>query len=188
MTEFKLHTEDSAPEASKPMLAQSKKSFGMIPGLHAVMAEAPGLLDGYKTLHDHFVNSSLDKDEITVVWQSINVEHACHYCVPAHTGIAKSMGVSDDISNALRNETPLPNARLEALRTFTLNVVRNRGIVDDRAVQAFLDAGFTQRQILEVILGVAQKVMSNYTNHLAQTPVDGVFARYTWTPVDSKAA
>ena len=123
-----------------------------------------------------------------MVWQSINVEHACHYCVPAHTWIANDMGVSDDITDALRNETPLPNARLEALRTFTLNVVRNRGIVDDKAVQAFLNAGFTQRQILEVILGVAQKVMSNYTNHLVQTPVDGVFAKYTWTPVDSKAA
>ncbi len=188
MTEFTLHAEDSAPEASKLLLADSKKSYGMIPGLHAVMAEAPGLLEGYKKIHDLFVNSSFDKDELTVVWQSINVEHACHYCVPAHTGIAKSMGVSDDISDALRDETPLPNARLEALRAFTLSVVRNRGNVDDNAVQAFHDAGFTKRQILEVILGVSQKVMSNYTNHLAHTPVDDAFAKYAWTPVDSAAA
>lgn len=54
----------------------------MIPGLHAVMAEAPGLLEAYQTVHELFVNSSIDKDEFTVVWQSINVEHACHYCVP----------------------------------------------------------------------------------------------------------
>ena len=188
MTEFTLHTEESAPEASKPMLAHSKKVYGMVPGLHAVMAEAPGLLEAYKTLGDLFVNSSLDKDELTVVWQSINVEHNCHYCVPAHTGISKSMGVSDDISDALRNETPLPNARLEALRTFTLSVVRNRGNVDEIAVQAFLDAGFNKRQILEVILGTAQKVMSNYTNHLAQTPVDDVFTKFSWAPVASKAA
>jgi len=180
MTEFTLHTEDSAPEASKPLLVNSKKAFGMIPGLHAVMAEAPGLLEAYRMAHELFLNSSFDKDEITVVWQSINVEHACHYCVPAHTGISKNMGVSDDISDALRNETPLPNARLEALRAFTLSVVRNRGNVDISAVQAFLDAGFTQRQILEVILGVAQKVMSNYTNHLAGTPVDAPFTKFEW--------
>ncbi len=80
----------------------------------------------------------------------------------------------------MRNETPLPNARLEALRTFTLNVVRNRGNVDDQAVQAFLDAGFSKRQILEVILGVSQKVMSNYINHLAQTPIDNVFQPFEW--------
>ncbi len=180
MTEFTLHTEDSAPEASKALLANSKKAFGMIPGLHAVMAEAPGLLEAYQKVHELFVNSSFDKDELTVVWQSINVEHACHYCVPAHTGIAQSMGVSDDISAALRNETPLPDARLEALRTFTLNVVRGRGNVDDAAVQVFLDAGFTGRQILEVILGVSQKVMSNYTNHLANTPVDASFEKFEW--------
>ena len=188
MTKFTLHTEETAPRASKPLLADSKKSYGMIPGLHAVMAEAPTLLEAYKTVGDLFTNSSFDKDEITVVWQSVNVEHACYYCVPAHTGVAKSMGVSDEITDALRNETPLPNARLEALRTFTLSVVRNRGNVDDGTVQVFLDAGFTQRQILEVVLGVSMKVMSNYTNHLAHTPVDGAFAWYTWSPVDSAAA
>ncbi len=147
------------------------------------MAEAPGLLEAYKTTHELVVNSSFDKDEITVVWQSVNVEHACHYCVPAHTGIAKRMGVSDDISNALRNETPLPNARLEALRTFTLSVARNRGIVDDKEVQAFLDAGITKRQILEIILGISQKVMSNYTNHFANTPVDAPLRKFDWQKV-----
>ena len=180
MTEFTLHTVESAPEASKPLLAKEKKTHGMIPGLAAVMAEAPGLLEAYKVVGDLFKNSSFDKDELTVVWQTVNVEHECHYCVPAHTWIAKDMGVSDDISDALRNETPLPNARLEALRTFTLSVVRNRGNVDDEAVQAFLDAGFTKRQILEVILGVSQKVMSNYTNHLANTPVDARFVKLEW--------
>lgn len=45
-------------------------------------------------------------------------------------------------------------------------------------MQAFLDAGFTKRQMLEVILGVSQKVMSNYTNHLANTPVDAPFRTF----------
>ncbi len=183
MTEFTFHTEASAPEASKPLLADSKKSYGMVPGLHAVMAEAPGLLQAYKTAHELVENSSFDKDEMTVAWQTVNVEHACHYCVPAHTGIAAMMGVSEEISDALRNETPLPNARLEALRTFTLTVVRERGNVNDQAVQAFLDAGFTKRQILEVILVVSQKVMSNYTNHLANTPVDAPFRKFDWQKV-----
>ena len=181
MTEFTLHTEETAPETSRPLLAESKKAYGMIPGLHAVMAEAPGLLEAYRSVHEIFANSSLNNDELTVVWQTVNVEHACHYCVPAHTAIARNMGVSDEISNALRDESPLPDARLEALRTFTLNVVRGRGDVDDGAVQAFLDAGFNRRQILEVVLGVAQKVMSNYTNHLANTPVDAPFENFRWT-------
>ncbi len=180
MTEFTLHTVESAPEASKQLLEEAKKKYGMISGLSAVMAEAPGLLEAYQKVHELFVSSSFDNDELTVVWQTINVEHECHYCVPAHTWIARSMGVSDKISDALRNETPLPTARLEALRTFTLSVVRNRGNVNNDTVLAFLDAGYTKRQILEVILGVSQKVMSNYTNHLANTPVDTPFMNFNW--------
>ena len=156
MTEFTLHDKESAPAESKDLLDVSIKAFGMVPNLHAVMAEAPGLLEGYQRLHELFLDSSFDDEEVTVVWQTINVEHACHYCVPAHTGIAKSMKVDDAITEALRNETTLPTEKLEALRDFTLSVVRGRGNVDDAAVQAFLDAGFTKRQILEVILAAAQ--------------------------------
>ena len=134
MTDFTIHTLESSPEGSVALLEHSNKSFGRVPGLHAIMAEAPALLDGYKHLHELFATStSFDKDEITVVWQTINVEHECHYCVPAHTGIARRMKVSDDISNALRDETPLPTEHLEALRTFTLQVVRQRGNVTDDA-------------------------------------------------------
>lgn len=181
MVDFTFHDETTAPEESKPLIEKSKAAFGRLPGLHKVMAEAPGLLEGYQRLHELFVNSSFDKDELTVVWQTINVENECHYCVPAHTGIAKNMGVNDAITEALRNETPLPNERLEALRTFTLKLVRERGFVADEDVQAFLDAGFTKRNVLEVILGYSQKIMSNYTNHLAKTPVDPVFEKFAWS-------
>ena len=138
MTEFTKHDENTAPEGSKALLAKSKAAFGRIPGLHATMAEAPGLLEAYQVAHQLFAATSFDKDEITVVWQTINVENGCGYCVPAHTGIAKAMGVDDAITEALRNEAPLPNARLEALRDFTLLIVRDRGHVDDAAVKAFL--------------------------------------------------
>ena len=58
MTEFTLHTLDSAPEASKPLLAEAKNKYGMIAGLTAVMAETPGLLEAYQTVHELFVNST----------------------------------------------------------------------------------------------------------------------------------
>lgn len=184
MTDFTLHDKQSAPAESTALLDVSINAFGMIPNLHAVMAEAPGLLEGYQRLHQLFLDSSFDDEETTVVWQTINVEHECHYCVPAHTGIAKSMKVDDAITDALRNETSLPTAKLKALRDFTLSVVRDRGNVNDDAVQAFLDAGFTKRQVLEVVLATAQKVMSNYTNHLANTPIDKPFEKFEWHKAD----
>jgi len=97
------------------------------------------------------------------------------------------MKVDDAITEALRNETPLPTAKLEALRTFTLQVVRSHANLTEAEVQAFLDAGFEERNILEVILGVAQKVMSNFTNHFAGTPVDQVFQKYAWQKAEKAA-
>ena len=134
MTTFPSHDLETAPEGSKPLLEKSQKAFGRLPGLHKVLAESPQAYEGYQVLHKLFTETDFDAEELTVVWQTINVEHECHYCVPAHTGIAKMMKVSDEISNALRDETPLPTAKLEALRTFTLQVVRGRGNVAEGAL------------------------------------------------------
>lgn len=181
MTTLKIHNIETAPEASKAMLEKSQKAYGMIPGLHGVLAESPQLFEAYQTLHELFSNSSFNNDELTVVWQTINVEHACHYCVPAHTGIAKMMKVDDAITNALRNETPLESPKLEALRTITLTIVRNRGNVTQADLEAFYGAGYQEKHVLDIILGVSQKVISNYTNHIANTPVDAAFQSFAWS-------
>ncbi|AOY89307.1 carboxymuconolactone decarboxylase [Marinobacter salinus] len=181
MADFKKHDINTAPEGAKPFLENSRKSFGMIPGLHGVMAESPQVLEAYQKLHQLVLDSSFDNDEKTVVWQTINVENACHYCVPAHTGIAKMMEVSDDITNALRKKTPLPSEKLEALRTFTLAVMNKQGNVSEDDLAAFSRAGYDNRQVLEVILVLSQKVMSNYINHIAETPVDEPFRKFAWS-------
>jgi AhpD family alkylhydroperoxidase len=182
---FPSHDLDTAPEASKPLLEQSQKAFGRLPGLHKVLAESPQAYEGYQVLHKLFTETNFDADELTVVWQAINVENACHYCVPAHTGIAKMMKVSDDITEALRSETALPNPKLEALRTFTVQMVRERGNVTKAQMKAFLDAGYGHRAVLDVILGMAQKTMSNYVNHVSETPVDEVFKPLAWERSDT---
>jgi alkylhydroperoxidase family enzyme len=180
MTTLKVHNIESAPEESKALLENSQKAYGMIPGLHGVLAGAPGLLKAYQTLHELFVDSSFNEEELTVVWQTINVEHECHYCVPAHTGIAAMMKVDDAITQALRNRTPLANPKLEALRDMTLVIVRNRGQVSSAELQTFYEAGYNERQVLEIILGLSQKVISNYSNHIANTPVDAAFQKFAW--------
>ncbi|MCL7763788.1 carboxymuconolactone decarboxylase family protein [Polaribacter sp. Z014] len=181
MTTLKIHNIETAPEASKALLETSKKAYGMIPGLHGVLAESPQIFEAYQTLHQLFTDTSFNAEELTVVWQTINVEHACHYCVPAHTGIAKMMKVDDAITEALRTETPLANPKLEALRTLTLIITRNRGHVSQEELDAFYAAGYGEKQVLEIILGLSQKVISNYTNHIANTPVDAAFKAFSWS-------
>ena len=180
MSNFKFHTIETAPEGSKAILEGAQKQMGMIPGLYSVMAESPEILNAYKELHQQFTNSSFDAEELTVVWQTINVEHECHYCVPAHTAIAHSMKVDPAITEALRNDEALPTEKLQALKDFTLSVVRGRGNVSKEEVEAFYSAGYGQKQVLEVILGLSQKVISNYVNHLVETPVDKAFEPFAW--------
>ena len=177
---FALHTQETAPADSQPLLEKSVKNFGMIPNLHAVMAEAPALLEAYQTIHEVFKKTSFDADELTVVWQTVNVEHECHYCVPAHTAIANSMKVDSLVTEALRNRTPLPNARLQVLHLTTLALVRNRGTLSEAELADFFGAGYERRQLLEIVLGISQKVMSNYVNHMAETPVDAPFQKFVW--------
>ena len=180
MSNFKIHSVESAPEQSKPILEGAVKQMGRVPGLFGVMAESPNILKAYTQFHQAFSDSSFDADELTVVWQTINVEHECHYCVPAHTGIAHSMKVDPAITEALRNRTALPTEKLQALHDFTLSMVRNRGNVPESEMAAFFEAGYGQQQVLEVILGLSQKVISNYVNRVAKTPVDKVFEQFAW--------
>ena len=98
---FTLYTQDSAPAEAREELADSLKNFGWIPNLHAVLAEAPPVLTAYKKLHELFQQSSFDQTELTVVWQTINLENRCHYCVPAHTAIAHMMEVDQAVLEAL---------------------------------------------------------------------------------------
>lgn len=181
MSEFKFHTVDSAPEKSKPMLEGAVKQMGSVPGLYAVMAESPETLSAYQQLHQFFTSTSFNAEELTVVWQTINVEHECRFCVPAHTAIAHSMKVDPALSEALRNEEAMPTEKLQALRDFTLAMVRERGNVSADQLDAFFAVGYGQQQVLEVILGLSQKVISNYVNHVAKTPVDPLFEQFAWT-------
>ena len=181
MTEFTFHDETTAPEESRPLLEKSKAAFGRLPGLHKVMAEAPGLLNGYKTLWQLFGESSLSPVEQQVVYMTANFENNCAYCVPWHTYLMVTGKMPADVIEALRNGTDLPDPKLQALHVFAKGLLDTRGHVGDDALQAFLDAGYENRQALEVVLGLAVKLMSNFTNAIAHTELDDPPKAYAWT-------
>jgi uncharacterized peroxidase-related enzyme len=186
MTQFSVHTMDTAPAASKPLLANAERAFGFLPNLLGGMASSPALLEGYMTLSGIFNKTSLSETERQIILLTASRIHGCTYCMAAHSFIAVSSGVAADVVAALRDNTPIADARLESLRQFAIVMVNSRGWPEPAQLQAFLAAGYSQQTVLEVILGISLKVMSNYTNHVVQTPVDGVFMAQAW--VGSKAA
>jgi len=181
MSNFNVHTIESAPENSKPMLEASQKGFGMIPNLHGVMAEAPALLEAYQTLSKLFSEkTSLDATEQQIIAMTNNRLNGCTYCMAAHTSIMQMQKVPQDVIKSLREGTAIADPKLEALRAFAEKVNLKRGWVEDSDIEALIAVGYTKQTVFEVIVGTAYKVVSNYTNHLAQTPLDKAFAKNEW--------
>jgi len=181
MSKYTVHTIESAPEASKPFLEGAKNAYQFVPNLLGTMAEAPALLEGYMSLAGILNKSDLNETERQIVLMTNNRLNGCGYCMAAHTTIAQGAGVPADVIQSLRDNKPIADSKLEALRKFSEVVNESRGYPTEQDVSVFFAAGYSQKHVLEVILATALKVMSNYTNHIAQTPVDDAFSQNEWT-------
>ena len=180
MTDFPRHTPATAPAPAGERLAAIQKAWGFIPNLHATLAESPVTLEGYDTLFGLVGRSSLTPAEQQVAYLTVSRIHECEYCVSGHTVLAGQAHLDAASIDALRDGTKLPDAKLQALAAFTQQVVEQRGEVAPGAVEAFLAAGFTRAQVLEVVLVVATKTISNYVNHLTATPFDAFMQKTLW--------
>ena len=179
---FTYHEPNTAPEKSQHLMIVSQKSLGMIPNLHKVLAEAPATYEAYNTAFGLFMKeTTLSPLEQQVVFMTANFENNCHYCVPGHTWMMKSAKMPDDVIEALREGTSIPDARLQALHDYTKALLDQRGHIGDDKLDTFLGAGFTKRQALEVLTGLSAKLISNFANALAHTEVDAPMLAYDWT-------
>lgn len=179
-TTFDIYNTETASDKSKELLRGIQKRFGQIPNLFGVLAEAPIAVEAYDILGQLLTKSSFTPTERHVIWFTINAYHECYYCMAAHTFLAKGEKVSEEVIETARAMEAYEDTKLEILRTFTLNLVENRGWVNPKSVEAFITAGFTKQNILEILVAISHKVLSNYTNHLANTPVDDVFSKFSW--------
>lgn len=180
MSRYQIHDLNSAPEKSKPILEKVKGKFGFIPNLLGGLAESPVAAEAYPTLDGIFSKSSLSATEQQVVLMTANYENGCDYCMAAHSTIAQGQKVPQTVIDGLRDNGDLGDPKLEALRAFARNLIEKRGHITQDEFQSFIDAGYTREQALDVVVGLAQKVISNYGNRLIETPVDDAFQSNAW--------
>lgn len=176
-----LETKD--PRA-KAVLETAKAQVGFIPNMYAGMANSPGLLqtylDGYASFRKY---SGFTSAEQEVVFLTISRENGCDYCMAAHSMIADKVSkVPPDVLRAIRSGASIPDAKLAALGVFTSHMFATRGRPTANGLKAFLDAGYTEAQVLEIVLALAVKTLSNYANHVNNPKVDEAFAAYAWNP------
>lgn len=173
----------TAPAPQREILDVALKQVGFIPNMYLGMVNAPAVLDTY--LHGYGLfrrESGFSPTEQEVVFLAVSAVNNCRYCTAAHSMIAdKKSGVAPDILQAIRSGAAIPDTRLAALFDFTQAMVRAQGAPERSAVDDFLAAGFDEVKVLYVILAIAVKTLSNYSNHAFATPVDERFAAYQLT-------
>ncbi|HFB54451.1 MAG TPA: carboxymuconolactone decarboxylase family protein [Hellea balneolensis] len=173
---------DSADPMAKTILENTQKTLGFVPNMYSYFANSPALLKSYTDTYTLFRNNTdFNGVEQEVVFLTISRENACHYCMAAHSFVADNMThVPTEVTEAIRDNTPLPDAKLNALSELTKAIVVKRGNIDKTDVENFTSAGYTETQILDVIVALSAKIISNYTNHIFHTPIDDVFAGRAW--------
>jgi AhpD family alkylhydroperoxidase len=151
---------------------------------------SPGLLDAYLHGYQAFrEGSGFSPPEQETVFLTISRVNGCAYCMSAHSMLAeKKSGLAAEVMAALRDDRPIPDPRLAALSTFTRQMVEKRGLIGKADAEPFLTAGYGERHMLEVVLAIAVKTLSNYSNHLSHTRLDEVFAGHAWSPPKREAA
>jgi len=181
MTDFTIHTPQSAPEASKGILSAAESEYGFIPNLLGVLAESPPALQAYWKLGEELNRSSLSPLEQQVVMLAVSRVNRCPYCMAAHSLAARVAGMAEEDLEALRSGTRLSDPKLEALRNFACGVTLERGLVSRERTAEFLAAGYTRAHVLDVVLCIAYKTMSNYTNHIVGTLLDEQLRQMEWS-------
>lgn len=183
MNGFVQYSVVDAPAPSRHLLRRVEKEVGFVPNLVATFAESPALLEGLIALEAGLAGGTLRPVEQQIVMLVVSLENGCAYCAASHSLTAGKLHASREIINALRDASPVDDARMCALIRFVRLVVRNRGYIPEADVRAFLATGYTKGQALEVIGHVALKTAHNYVHALAQPPLDAAFESQRWEAI-----
>ena len=181
MPHFPEHTAESAPPAARRALAATEAQFGSLPAAVARLATSPELLTGFLKLSALFETTTLSPLERETLILVVSTRNRCHFCVALHTAKLVQLDAPASLIAALRAAEPLPIPRLEALRRFALTTFATTGDVPAADLEAFLAAGYTPRQALEVVLGIGAYTLSTFANRLVAAPLHPSLAEHSWT-------
>lgn len=183
---FTYHDKSTAPVQSLPFIEGAEAMFGFLPNLHRILAESPAAHEAYSTLYKLATEKTdLTPVEVQIVLMTANYHNSCHYCMAGHSMIMTMLKAPQEIITALRENQPISDTKLEALRTFARQLLEARGHVGDDALKTFMNAGYSKAQALDVLVCLSTKLLSNFTNALAHTELDTPMKPMEWAPPEA---
>ena len=180
MSDFTVHTLDTAPDASGPALTELRDRIGFIPNLAGTIGAAPAAIASFNAQQSALRETALTGAEREVVGITVSLANSCPYSMAAHSTFAVRFGLPADVVEALRGDKEITDPRLNQLREFTRSLIRERGHVGAASIEAMREAGFSPGQILEVVTQAAYTTMANWVANVADTPVDTAFQPMAW--------
>jgi AhpD family alkylhydroperoxidase len=181
MHPFPVHTIESAPERSKPSLQMLQGAFGMIPNIAGAMSTSPVLISSLVGLFQKVHGGSFSEEQIQILLLTNAVTNGCAWAVAFHTALALKAGVEAADVQAIRERQIPRSPKNAALSMLARTLIDKRGRLDDLDVSRFLQAGFDEAHLLEVIAVVAASTITNYTGNVAQPPVEADFEAHAWS-------
>jgi alkylhydroperoxidase family enzyme len=180
MSIYPVHTIESAPAQSMPILRQLQQTFGLIPNIAGAMATSPVLINGFIGLFERVHASSLTEAEIQTLLLTNAVTNASEWAVAFHTALALKQGVHPVDVDAIRHGGVPEDVRLASLSTLARMLIEKRGRLSESDQKRFLEAGFSAEQTLEVIAVVAASTITNYTGSVTRPPLEAPFQEFVW--------
>lgn len=165
-------TIDAAPAAAQTSLKAVEKQLGLVPNMFRVVANSPAALTGYLQLSAASAQGGLDaatRERIALAVAELN---GCGYCLAAHSFLGRKLAKLDDAEIAANRNGASNDPKADAAVRFAAAVVRQRGRVSNDQIHAVLSAGYSDAQVLDILLAVALNTFTNYVNEVAQTEVD----------------
>ena len=186
MTGFKIETLSTAPEGSRDILGAIDAGLGFIPNVYGVFAGAPNALSALAAINAGFDAASFTPGEREIIALTTSVYNQCPYCVAGHSTFALAHGIDPETVEAARVGDFSNDPRLQVIGQLTLSILEKKGALGPAEIRSFLNAGFQPVQILELLIGIAGKTMTNFASKIARIPLDDAFAAQAWTPASTE--
>lgn len=170
MTKFRVPAKGEVSEHNQAIFDNLQKGLGFVPNLYAYYAKNETALADYLALQNR--KSTLKAKEREVINLITSQINGCRYCQSAHTVLGKMNGFTDEQVIELRKGSASFDSKLDALVKFTASVVENRGKATEESKDAFFAAGYTEANLIDVVIVVGDKIISNYIHNLAGFAID----------------
>jgi alkylhydroperoxidase family enzyme len=180
MTNFPVHTLESAPERSRPALQQLRSAFGMIPNIAGATATSPILINSLVALFGNVHGGNFTEAQVQIILLTDAVTNGSTWAVAFHTALALKEGIDPADVQAIREGRLPKDSRFAALSGLAKAMIEKRGRLDDKDIDRFLAAGFGQDRLLEVVAAVAASTITNYTGSITKPPLEAPFQEHAW--------